>query len=238
LLCNTHLFSMEEQSIVPPKTFSLVECAELGWHDEVKKKLATTTHKKETLNTALIDATINGHTSVVKLLLDEGKADPNAKNAKEVRAITFAFLRRHYRIVDLLVAKGAEKSPDDDLEWDSAFIVYKRNRRPWDVKKKAKMESLRQMHEISQRHQPRYRLLKDDSTYPDHIRRRWKQANKRELQETSKELARKIALLKKNIKKVPVNAQDKKLAALNAELEEALALWQELRIITLSYSKK
>lgn len=114
LICTARLVAMEQET-APAKKFSLVECAEYGWHNEVKERLVATSYQKETLSAALVNASLGGHASIVKLLLQSG-ADQNAKNSKGVRAVTFAVLLRHYNVVAQLMPDKIDWSVDEVVE--------------------------------------------------------------------------------------------------------------------------
>lgn len=77
--------------------------------------------------TALIAAAREGHTPVVKYLLEQGGADPNIRDAEGWTALMEAAANGHLTIVDLLLMHGADRTIVN-RNGDTAFRLASRQR--------------------------------------------------------------------------------------------------------------
>jgi ankyrin repeat domain-containing protein 50 len=59
---------------------------------------------------------MNGHTAVVRLLLDSGKVDANCKDGYGYTPLSLAAENRHEAVVRLLLDSGKVDHPKDGLE--------------------------------------------------------------------------------------------------------------------------
>jgi len=73
-------------------------------------------------NTSLIRASRNGHTDVVKILLERRQTDTNAKNNQQASALMLAAKNGHKAIVKQLLAAGVEAAAED-WEGKTALVM-------------------------------------------------------------------------------------------------------------------
>ena len=109
------------------KNKDFLEAAERGDLPAVESLIAKGTDVNAQYNgvTALMAASLHGHTQVVRVLLDNG-ADVNGKTANQATALIAASLYGHKEIVELLLAKGADVNVKGGKNSETALIAASR----------------------------------------------------------------------------------------------------------------
>jgi ankyrin repeat protein len=92
---------------------NLREASRYGYIDKVKEALANGEDPTETDNYAIQIACIYGHTEVVSLLLQDGRADPTANYNSSLR---WASYNGHIKVVALLLQDGRIEVTDCVIE--------------------------------------------------------------------------------------------------------------------------
>ncbi len=92
---------------------NLREASRYGYIDKVKEALANGQDPTETDNYAIQIASLYGHTEIVSLLLQDGRADPKANNNN---AINWASRQGHTQVVEVLLQDGRIEVTDCVIE--------------------------------------------------------------------------------------------------------------------------